>query len=390
MKVKGELIQGQLFWPDGATAGSASPASVRRRSARRDAPTVIDLFCGCGGISKGFMDAGYQILLGIDSDQDALKTFRANIRGAAAMSIDLFDFSYTSKISALLAGRPVDVVVAGPPCQGFSLTGPRNFDDDRNRLYLAVFEAVKTLRPKAVVIENVKGMKTLYNGEIKDEIVRRFRELGYSMPEPKILCAADYGVPQIRERLFFVGLRNDLGEFAYPTPSHSPAKYVTCEEALGDLPGLEDEQGSEEDVYRMPPKNSYQKKMRRSGSALFNHVATRHTEYVKSVIRQVPEGGNYKDLPPGVGESRKFNEAWTRYHSAKPSRTIDTGHRNHFHYRYDRVPTIRENARLQSFPDDFVFIGPRTKQNKQVGNAVPPLLAEAIAAHLLRYIKRKP
>ncbi len=383
-------MQGQLFWPDAATAGAAGAGSGRCRVARHAAPTVIDLFCGCGGLSKGFLDAGYQVLLGIDSDQDALKTYGANIKGAKAMSIDLFDFSYTSKISALLAGRAVDVVVAGPPCQGFSLTGPRKFGDDRNRLYLAVFEAVRALRPKAVVIENVKGMKTLYNGEIKDEIVRRFRELGYSMPEPEILCSADYGVPQIRERLFFVGLRNDLGAFDYPHRSHSPANYITCEEAIGDLPGREVEQGSEEDVHRVPPKHVYQKKMRRNQKGLFNHVATQHTEYVKSVIRQVPEGGNYKDLPPGVGESRKFNEAWTRYHSAKPSRTIDTGHRNHFHYRYDRVPTIRENARLQSFPDDFVFIGPRTKQNKQVGNAVPPLLAEAIATHLLKYIRHEP
>jgi DNA (cytosine-5)-methyltransferase 1 len=393
MKVEDDLMQGQLFWPDGAIAGAAAAGagSGRRRVARHAAPTVIDLFCGCGGLSKGFLDAGYQVLLGIDSDHDALKTYDANIKGAKGMSIDLFDFSYTSKISALLAGRPVDVVVAGPPCQGFSLTGPRKFDDDRNRLYLAVFEAVRVLRPKAVVIENVKGMKTLYNGEIKDEIVRRFRELGYSMPEPKILCAADYGVPQIRERLFFVGLRNDLGQFDYPHPSHSSANYITCEEAIGDLPGREDDQGSEEDVHLQPPKlSSYQKKMRGNQKGLFNHVATRHTEYVKSVISQVPEGGNYKNLPPGIGESRKFNEAWTRYHSGKPSRTIDTGHRNHFHYKHHRVPTIRENARLQSFPDDFVFLGTRTKQNKQVGNAVPPLLAEAIATHLLKYIRRKP
>lgn len=115
---------------------------------------------------------------------------------------------------------------------------------------------------------------------------------------------------------------------------------------------------------------------------MYNHVATNHTEEVKSVIALVPEGGNYKDLPPGVGTSRKFNEAWTRYHSKKPSRTIDTGHRNHFHYKYNRVPTVRENARLQSFPDDFIFYGTKTQQNRQVGNAVPPMLGYNLAKQI--------
>lgn len=359
---------------------------------RRDAlnsPTVIDLFCGCGGISKGFVDSGYRVLLGIDHDEASLNTFNANIRGAKGISIDLFDRKFVETIQGMLGNQSVDVIVAGPPCQGFSLTGPRRFDDERNRLYLAVFEAVRSLRPKAFVIENVKGMKTLYNGEIKDEIVRRFRELGYRVPEPRILCAADYGVPQIRERLFFVGLREDFGDFEYPVPSHNSRTYITCEQAIGDLPSRETELGEEDDLHLDPPQSPYQKKMRKNTAHLFNHVATRHTDYVKSVIRLVPAGGNYKDLPPGVGVSRRFNEAWTRYDGNKPSRTIDTGHRNHFHYKYDRVPTIRENARLQSFPDDFIFTGTKTQQNRQVGNAVPPLLAEAIGRQLLKYIGKK-
>ncbi len=128
--------------------------------------------------------------------------------------------------------------------------------------------------------------------------------------------------------------------------------------------------------------------MRKNSVKLYNHVATKHTDLVKNTIALVPDGGNYKDLPPGVGESRKFNEAWTRYASNKPSRTIDTGHRNHFHYKYNRVPTIRENARLQSFPDDFVFLGNKTQQNRQVGNAVPPLLSYNIAKQLLDYLKK--
>ena len=127
--------------------------------------------------------------------------------------------------------------------------------------------------------------------------------------------------------------------------------------------------------------------MRKNSGKLFNHVATAHKQFVKDTIALGPEGGNHKDLPPGWGESRKFNEAWTRYHGDKPSKTIDTGHRNHFHYEYNRVPTVRENARLQSFPDDFVFTGTRTQQNRQVGNAVPPLLGYALGKELLEIIR---
>ena len=128
---------------------------------------------------------------------------------------------------------------------------------------------------------------------------------------------------------------------------------------------------------------SIKKLMRKNSKKLLNHIGTKHTDLVVSVIKQVPEGGNHKDLPEGVGDSRKFNEAWTRYHSQKPSKTIDTGHRNHFHYKWNRIPTARENARLQSFPDDFEFLGNKTQQYRQIGNAVPPFLGLAIGKKLL-------
>ena len=163
---------------------------------------------------------------------------------------------------------------------------------------------------------------------------------------------------------------------------------MTCEEAISDLPTRESETGRETDVYTSGPITRYQRRMRKGNKVLYNHVATKHTQHVINVISQVPEGGNYKDLPPGVGDSRKFNEAWTRYSSKRPSKTIDTGHRNHFHYQLNRVPTIREMARLQSFPDDFVFKGNKTQQNRQVGNAVPPLLGYHVAKKLKDYLKQ--
>ncbi|WP_443743214.1 DNA cytosine methyltransferase [Sutterella sp.] len=347
---------------------------------------VIDLFSGCGGLSLGFQQAGFHVALGIDNDAAALETFRRNHKDSVGASVDLFDAAAMDRIEELLEGQKVDVIVAGPPCQGFSLTGPRKFDDPRNKLYLRVFDAVRRFKPQGFVIENVRGMASLYGGQVKDEIIRRFTELGYNVVW-KVVCAADYGVPQLRHRLIFVGIRRDLGTFEFPKAKLTPDHYIGCRDAIGDLPTRVDDLGAEMDSYQEAPFSDYQKLMRGNAVVLANHVGTKHTEHVKNVISMVPPGGNYKDLPPGVGDSRKFHVAWTRYHPDRPSNTIDTGHRNHFHYALNRVPTIREFARLQSFPDDFVFTGTKTQQNRQVGNAVPPLLGQAIAEQLSKYLK---
>lgn len=349
---------------------------------------AVDLFCGAGGLSKGFMDAGFNILVGVDNDQAALNTFALNHKGAIALNADLSRQETFDKIKELAGNNEIDVVIAGPPCQGFSVTGPRNFDDPRNKLYLAVLEIVRQYQPKGFIIENVPGMAMMYEGQVRDEIIRRFRSMGYNV-DSRILLAADYGVPQMRKRLVFMGVRSDIGEPEFPVPTVSSEKYVTCRDAISDLPSREKELGKEEDTYDKPAQTDYQKKMRGTCTKLYNHVATDHKQFVKDTIALVPEGGNYKDLPAGWGESRTFHEAWTRYDGNKPSKTIDTGHRNHFHYEYNRVPTIRENARLQSFPDDFVFTGTKTQQNRQVGNAVPPLLGYALGQKLLQIISGK-
>ena len=360
---------------------------MTKQKLNNKAPTFIDVFCGCGGLTAGFTDAGYDLLFGIDHDTPSLATYERNFGKDRGLKLDLFDKNHVKTIRSKLIenSRDLDVIIAGPPCQGFSLTGPRNFDDPRNQLYLSVLNMVKQFRPNGFLIENVKGMKSLYGGAIVSEITSRFKKLGYTVSEPTVLSAADYGVPQIRERLFIIGLKKEYGRFEFPNPTHTKEQYISCEDAIGDLPSRTHELGNEIDRYENSPYTDYQKYIRDNADQLLNHVATRHTELVKSVIRLVPEGKNHKALPPGVGESRKFNEAWTRYHSKKPSKTIDTGHRNHFHYRWDRVPTVRENARLQSFKDTFEFVGTRTQQNKQVGNAVPPLLAYQLAIQLKKY-----
>lgn len=350
--------------------------------------TAIDLFSGAGGLSKGFLDAGFEVIVGVDNDQPALNTFARNHGGAVALKADLSKQETFDEIKRIAGKRSIDVVIAGPPCQGFSLSGPRNFDDERNKLYLAVIEMVRQYQPRGFIIENVPGMATLYEGQIKDEILKRFDKMGYNI-ECRILCAADYGVPQIRKRLIFMGVRKDIGSPKFPNPILKPDNYLTCREAISDLPSLENEMGSDESQYIDAPKTEYQKLMRGSCNVLYNHLGTNHTQMVKDTIALVPEGGNYKDLPAGWGESRKFHMAWTRLNGNAPARTVDTGHRNLFHYKYNRVPTVRESARMQSFPDDFVFTGTKTQQCRQVGNAVPPLLGQALGKALLDIISQE-
>lgn len=342
---------------------------------------MIDLFSGCGGLSFGFEQAGFECIIGVDFDKPALETFKYNHPNASAMHLDLSKEESITEIVSKVAHTKINLIVAGPPCQGFSISGSRDETDKRNVLFYSVFKLAASIKPKYIVIENVPGIATLYKGKAREAVLEEFERLGYTCSE-KILYAPDYGIPQIRKRMFFVGVLGDK-VFEFPESTHHKANYLTCWDAISDLPSLENDVGSQVADYLSEPLTIYQEQMRDGAERLFNHVGTKHSSLVVSVIKQVPEGGNHKDLPEGVGTSRKFNEAWTRYHSEKPSKTIDTGHRNHFHYKWHRVPTARENARLQSFPDSFRFLGSKTQQEKQVGNAVPPRLGYALGKQIL-------
>jgi DNA (cytosine-5)-methyltransferase 1 len=344
---------------------------------------VIDLFCGCGGLSYGFIMSGYNILVGIDNDPTAIKTYLLNHNNANALTGDLSDGKILRKVEKLLGPNCPDVVIGGPPCQGFSLSGPRNLRDPRNKLYLSFFTFVKHFFPKAFLIENVPGILSLYDGRIKDDITDEFGKLGYVVSiQP--LVAADYGIPQLRKRAFFIGLRGR--KFKFPAPKMIMKSYISCEEAINDLPALENGIGTEVQLYPDVKRTKYQQLMRGKSQFIYNHIGTNHSEQTTKIIGMVPEGGNYKNLPLKYQKIRNFHVAFTRYHSKQPASTIDTGHRHHFHYKYNRVLTVRENARLQSFPDSFIFLGNKTEQQRQVGNAVPPLLAKCLADELKTYI----
>lgn len=337
-------------------------------------PTVLDLFSGCGGLSYGFEMAGFRVLGGVDHWDDALKTFKYNHKNSNIHNLDLFNFNLDEfEKNACYKGK-IDVIVGGPPCQGFSIAGHRLKDDPRNSLYKAFVDFVEYYEPKVFLLENVPNLLAMDGGSIKDGIIKDFEELGYTVTYKKLL-ATDYGVPQARRRVVFIGSKK--GAFEFPEASHS--KVITSKEAISDLPEDTLQDGA---AYASEPQSEYQQAMRGVSAGIYNHVATVHTEKTKSIISLVPDGGNYKSLPAELQDTRKVNIAWTRINSQKPSMTIDTGHNHHFHYDFNRVPTARESARLQSFPDHFVFLGGKTSQLKQIGNAVPPLMAKVLAKEI--------
>jgi DNA (cytosine-5)-methyltransferase 1 len=340
--------------------------------------TVIDLFCGCGGLSHGFIEAGYEVLLGIDYWKDAIDTFESNHKNSKGLIADLFKET-PEEISRKTGIKNADLIVGGPPCQGFSIAGKRIIDDERNKLYKSFVKFVKFYQPKAFVLENVPNIVSMGKGVVKDNIIEDFEKLGYKVV-CKILMASEFGVPQNRKRAFFVGIKGNE-EFVFPSPIIE--KLITSKEAISDLPEDSLIDGAE---YSFEPKSEYQTFIRKDSKGVYNHQITLHKEKTINIISMVPDGGNYKDLPIELHQTRKVNIAWTRLNSKKPSFTIDTGHNHHFHYKFNRVPTARESARLQSFPDNFVFMNGKTSQLKQIGNAVPPLLAKILAEDLIKYI----
>ena len=339
-------------------------------------PKVLDLFAGCGGFSCGLEMAGFEIVAAIDNWNDALKTFEKNHSSVKVLNIDLINPNASQLKNEI---GEVDLVIGGPPCQGFSISGLRNPNDSRNDLYKGFVQIVKEFNPSAFVLENVPNLVSMDKGRIKDEIIKDFEKLGYSV-NYKIMLASDFGVPQNRRRVFFVGLKGNE-EFTFPKQTTAECR-VSAFDASSDLPDKDLIDGFKIKTAAVSP---FQKFARNPNSKIYNHQLTKHEQKAIDMIAMVPDGGNYKNLPLEFQNTRKVNIAWTRFNSKKPSPTIDTGHRHHFHYKFNRVPTVRESARLQSFPDRFIFTGSKTSQYRQVGNAVPPLLAKKIGEVLLEH-----
>ncbi|VTU51873.1 DNA cytosine methyltransferase [Latilactobacillus sakei] len=314
----------------------------------------IDLFCGAGGMSLGFDKAGFENIFSVEYNSQIANTYAKNFSDHKLLVADIKQIP-NEDIDGILNGQIADVVVGGPPCQGFSMAGNpgrRFVDDPRNYLFKEFVRFVSVIKPRMFVMENVARMATHNNGETLKEVISEFSKLGYTV-KSKVLQAARYGVPQKRQRIFIVGTLMG-SEFEYPAGDDN---YISVMQAIGDLPKL------------------------KSGerSAIPNHIAMNHSEQMLKKMSFVPDGGNRQYIPeeirPKSGDARKY----IRYASKLPSVTVTGDNRKIFHYEQNRALTPRELARLQSFPDDFIFYGTSGSIQQQIGNAVPPKLAEAIA-----------
>jgi len=349
----------------------------------------VDLFCGCGGLSYGFKQAGFNCILAIDKWQDAIETFSYNIPDAFVACEEITQLT-PLKHGEYLKGKKIHIILGGPPCQGYSTVGTnrkgrRDPDDPRNFLFKPFMSYVKYYLPPFVLLENVIGMKTLNKGHFFQKIKTELEQMGYKV-KAEVLNASDYGIPQNRLRLFTVGFRTD--EFNFPV---SLSTKVSTLEAIGNLPPLDNYRtkitAPKEFCYTNSAFSSYQKLMRKGSRNIQNHELTFHSDQTVNIISKIPDGGSIKDLPAKYWKIRKYNKSFQRMNSRLPSLTIDTGHRNYFHYSENRIPSVRESARLQSFPDKFYFLKSKTSQYRQVGNAVSPLLAKALAEAIINSYK---
>jgi len=343
-------------------------------------PTVIDLFSGCGGMSLGIEKAGYDIVYANDINGDALKTYKHNFPHVVVEQGDVTNID-PQNVSKMIKRKRVDVIVAGVPCQGFSTSGKRNPNDPRSKMFLQIVKFLKVFRPKVFVMENVSGLLSMSNGNTMMTIIDTFRSNGYHVTY-RTLSAADFGIPQMRNRVFIVGTSKAIPEEdIFPVPHN--IKHVSVKEAISDLAflGLNDSS----DRYVVKPQSEYQKKMRRDSKVLYNHESAKHSERIQKRFAMVPPGMDGRKVLKNSDTSKRD---YYRLHPDRTSRTITTLPEDLIHYENNRVPTVRELARIQSFPDSFVFLGPRTTggpqrrsscpQYTQIGNAVPPLLAEQL------------
>lgn len=395
------------------------------------AHVAADFFCGAGGLSFGFQQAGFQVAFANDINRDYANTYRLN-HGATAFfegSIEELTSDDVFKTTGLRKTE-IDILIGGPPCQGFSINAPKRLlEDDRNHLFRQYGRLVlEGLRPKVIVMENVPGMVSLDGGRFVDDIYALFQGAGYRMRH-MILCAAHYGVPQERWRLFFIGTILKDVEITFPEPSHyAPVRanfsggrdltwlpaiqngvqrpnlfgralkpFTTVRGSIGDLPPLRVNQGCDEMPYQSSPATAYQRLMRIGSRRLYNHVAGALSQQNLERLKHIGPGGSWRDiphelLPKGMKEARRSDHT-RRYGRIDPdglSGTVLTKCDPHwgsfFHWEQDRALTVREAARIQSFPDSYRFYGSRVSQYEQVGNAVPPLLAKTLAEHIQRTI----
>ncbi|BAZ53503.1 cytosine specific DNA methyltransferase [Nostoc sp. NIES-4103] len=373
---------------------------------------IIDLFAGAGGLTTGFHMAGFESLCAIDVNAKALATYKHNYPDTKIIHQDIRKVSPSELRLALgLQREELTALIGGPPCQGFSRNIPagyRYLNDSRNQLYKTFLEFVEELKPLYVLMENVPEILKAYDGVIRKEITEKLESLGY-----KVVCsslnAAHYGIPQTRSRAFFIASLEQLIDF--PAPTHfgnirsdykttnyckqlnlletNNSSLVTVRDAIDDLPPLNAGQNYDAKVYPFAPQTTYQAMMRHESMRIVNHVARALSPIQLSRARALREGQDARDLPCELAPKKHYSGAYGRLYWDKPARTITRwlfhpGSGRFFHPTQDRTITIREAARLHSYPDNFHFLGTYTDMASQIGESVPPLLAKVIASSILQ------
>jgi DNA (cytosine-5)-methyltransferase 1 len=359
--------------------------------------TAIDLFCGAGGLSEGFRQAGFEVLAGQDFDEPAGATFASTHPEAKFIGgpIQEVTVQHLLRSTGLRRGE-VDVLIGGPPCQGYSVYNhQRGEADPRAGLFREYLRMVDGLRPKWLVMENVTGITSIAGGGIVREIEEGMDKLGYKV-RLKTLKAEEFGVPQERRRMFFIATRTNA-PIAFPTPTHGVGlcPFVNVWDAISDLPPVHTGDKDLDRAYAGPAKNAYQRLLRGKQKRVSNHVPPRLASVNEERMKHIPAGGSWRDIPfellPAGMRRAKRSDHTKRY--GRPRKTdlactiltkCDVHWGAYIHPEQDRAITVREAARLQSFPDSFVFQGSRTEQYRQVGNAVPPLLGRRVAEAVLQ------
>ncbi len=381
----------------------------------------VDFFSGAGGLSCGLRMAGFESILGSDIHPVYADTFAKNHSGTRVITEDIRELSEQDilNLTGLKPGE-LDLIAGGPPCQGFSVNAPvRSLDDQRNHLFKDYLRMAEILRPKAILIENVPGLVSLGKGTVVEAIYKHLEKMGYTVAH-KILFAGHYGVPQMRFRTIFIALR-DGGKVEFPEPTHSAQavanfagakelcikssplfeqhlkKQATVWDAISDLPELVPGEAIHDVAYTVKPQSELQSLLREGSKRIYNHVCAKLGQANLERLKYIPQGGSWRDiphemLPAGLQRARRSDHTkrYGRLHPDAMCSTILTKCDPHwgsfFHPTQDRAISVREAARIQSFPDRYVFAGNLTQQFEQVGNAVPPLMAKALGETIRRMI----
>ncbi|WP_422473327.1 DNA cytosine methyltransferase [Endozoicomonas sp. ALB032] len=382
----------------------------------------VDLFSGAGGLTCGLEMAGFKTLLANELVEQYAETYQTNNPSASVVVGDVrsvCELNLKKKLG--ISSGELDLLAGGPPCQGFSVNAPiRTLDDERNHLFKDFLRVAAALLPKAILIENVPGIVQLGKGTVVEQIYKELNSLGYTVKH-RILFAGHYGVPQMRFRTVFIAIRKNKAIIDFPEPEYnaeaianfagakelcikvpplfaaSLKKRTTVWDAISDLPAIESGKKNDAVEYRTAPASDFQKKLRNGASTVKNHSCNNLGKINLERLKHIPQGGSWRDipfelLPSGLKRARRSDHTkrYGRLHPEALCSTVLTKCDPHwgsfFHPEQDRVLSVREAARIQSFPDHYEFTGSITQQYEQVGNAVPPLMAKAIGEEVRKMI----